>query len=59
LIGKRAILSTPAAPPSEPKVTFADISKARRLLGYDPKTAVADGLARTWDWYQREIGRSR
>jgi UDP-glucuronate 4-epimerase len=59
LIGKRAVLSTPAAPPSEPKVTFADISKARRLLGYDPKTAVADGLARTWDWYQREIGRSR
>jgi UDP-glucuronate 4-epimerase len=55
LIGKRAILSTPAAPPSEPKVTFADISKARRLLDYDPKTAVTDGLARTWDWYQREI----
>jgi UDP-glucuronate 4-epimerase len=55
LIGKRAILSTPPAPPSEPKVTFADISKARRLLDYDPKTAVADGLARTWGWYQREI----
>jgi UDP-glucuronate 4-epimerase len=58
LIGKRAILSTPPAPPSEPKVTLADISKARRLLDYDPKTAVADGLARTWSWYKREIGTS-
>jgi UDP-glucuronate 4-epimerase len=59
LIGKRAILSTPPAPPSEPKVTLADIGKARRLLDYDPKTAVADGLARTWGWYQQEIVSSR
>jgi UDP-glucuronate 4-epimerase len=55
LVGKSAILSTPPAPPSEPKINFADISKARRFLDYDPKTAVADGLSRLWDWYQREI----
>ncbi len=57
LVGKPAILSTPPAPPSEPKINFADISKARRLLDYDPRTAVADGLARMWDWYRREIAR--
>jgi UDP-glucuronate 4-epimerase len=55
LVGKRAVLSTPAAPPSEPKITFADISKARRFLDYEPQTAVTDGLACLWDWYQREI----
>ena len=30
-----------------------DISKARRLLGYDPKVALADGLARTAEWYKQ------
>jgi UDP-glucuronate 4-epimerase len=55
LIGKPAVLSTPPAPPSEPKINFADVSKARELLDYDPKTVVADGLACMWDWYQREI----
>jgi UDP-glucuronate 4-epimerase len=55
LVGKSAILSTPPAPPSEPKINFADISKARELLGYAPGTAVAEGLARMWDWYRREI----
>jgi UDP-glucuronate 4-epimerase len=30
--------------------TWADISKARRELGYDPKTSLADGIARTIAW---------
>jgi UDP-glucuronate 4-epimerase len=59
LVGKSAILSTPPAPPSEPKITFANVSKARRLLDYEPKTAVADGLAKMWDWYRQEILSSR
>jgi len=54
LIGRPAVVSTPPAPPSEPKVNFADISKARRHLGYDPQTSVRDGLARMWEWYQRQ-----
>lgn len=29
----------------------ASIEKARRLLGYSPKVAFADGLARTFAWY--------
>ena len=29
LVGKKAILETPPAPPSEPKRTHADITKAR------------------------------
>jgi len=55
LVGKDAVLSTPPAPASEPKITFANIDKARRLLDYNPQTAVADGLAQLWHWYQKDV----
>jgi UDP-glucuronate 4-epimerase len=54
LVGRKALLSTPSAPASEPKNTFANINQARRLLAYNPQTAVADGLAKLWKWYQKE-----
>lgn len=52
LVGKPAILDTPPAPASEPKLTFANIDKARRLLGYDPQTPIREGLEKLWAWYQ-------
>jgi len=52
LIGKKAILDTPPAPPSEPPITFANIDKAHRLLAYKPQTPVAEGLAKMWEWYR-------
>ncbi len=55
LVGKKAVLSTPPAPASEPKITFANIDQARRLLDYTPQTPVTDGLARLWAWYQKEF----
>ena len=54
LIGKKAILDCPKAPPSEPAITFANVDKARRLLGYNPQTPVAEGLAKLWDWYKAQ-----
>ena len=53
LVGKQAMLATPPAPPSEPTLTFADISKAKRLLDYAPQTPIAVGLARMWDWFRQ------
>lgn len=35
--------------------SFADVSKARRLLGYDPKISVRDGIERFWKWYQEAV----
>jgi UDP-glucuronate 4-epimerase len=29
----------------------ADISKARRLLGYDPQVSIEEGVQRFWQWY--------
>jgi UDP-glucuronate 4-epimerase len=55
LTGKTAKLTTPPAPSSEPKITCANIDKARQLLDYNPQTPVTEGLAKLWEWYQREV----
>lgn len=34
----------------------ADISKARRLLDYNPSVSVDDGVRRFWEWYQAYDG---
>lgn len=57
LVGKPARMTTPPAPSSEPPITFADISKARRLFDYDPQTPVAEGMWRFWEWYRAETAR--
>jgi len=38
--------------PGDVEQTYADISKARRLLGYDPATSIDAGIARFVDWYR-------
>lgn len=35
--------------------TYADIGKARRLLGYAPKVRVDEGIAGFWAWYRRAV----
>jgi len=35
--------------------TFADISKTRQLLQYDPQISVPEGVSRFWDWYQTVV----
>ena len=37
--------------------TYCDISKARRILGYDPRTALENGLRRTWAWFTENAAR--
>ncbi len=53
LVGKRAIMETPPAPPSEPPITYADITLARDLLGYHPSVDVEEGMRRFYAWYRR------
>ncbi|WP_426492017.1 GDP-mannose 4,6-dehydratase [Hymenobacter sp. 102] len=36
-------------------ITYADISKAQRLLGYAPKTTLSDGLARFVQWLDQPL----
>jgi UDP-glucuronate 4-epimerase len=35
--------------------TFADISKTRTLLGYDPKVSVQEGVTLFYKWYQKAV----
>ena len=35
---------------------YASIRKARRLLGYEPKMDLSDGLRRTWAWFMSRNG---
>jgi UDP-glucose 4-epimerase len=37
----------------EPGDFYSDISRARRILGWEPKTSIEDGLSRTFDYYRR------
>ena len=38
--------------PGDVPQTFADISKARELLGYQPKTQIEEGLRRFVEWFR-------
>lgn len=35
----------------EIQYSYCDVSKARLELEYDPETKLADGIARTWQWF--------
>ncbi|MDZ4766364.1 MAG: GDP-mannose 4,6-dehydratase [Chloroflexota bacterium] len=52
LIGKTAIRVPTPTPPTEPTVTYCDNTRARERLGFAPRVDIAEGLARTWAWYQ-------
>jgi UDP-glucuronate 4-epimerase len=54
LLGRKATIVDTPAPPSEPLITHADISKANRLIGYEPKVNIEDGLRRFIDWMRAE-----
>jgi UDP-glucuronate 4-epimerase len=44
--------------PGDVTRTCADISKARRLLGYAPSTTVEEGIPRFVRWFKEAHGRS-
>lgn len=55
LVGKPARWRDAPLPASDLSVTFADTSKARRLLGYEPKVSVEEGLTRFWKWFEPRL----
>jgi UDP-glucuronate 4-epimerase len=52
---RRANLVPGPMPDADVPFTYADIAKARRLLSYDPKVRVADGVRRFCQWYQGAV----
>jgi UDP-glucuronate 4-epimerase len=44
--------------PGDVRRTCADITKARDVLGYDPKVSIEEGVPRFVDWYEETYGRA-
>jgi UDP-glucuronate 4-epimerase len=55
LVGKPARWRNAPLPPTDLAVTFADTSKAHRMLGYSPRISIEEGLTRFWEWYSRSL----
>lgn len=53
-LGKPAIIDRQPLQPGDVPITFADISKARRLLGYNPQTKIDVGIPRFVEWFNNQ-----
>ena len=54
-LGKEAIKQRQSAQPGDMTITWADISKAKRALGYAPRTSFADGVRAFVEWYRASV----
>ena len=52
-VGKNAIIKNHPFPATDIMATWADISRARDLIGWEPKVGLEQGIALTVEWYLR------
>lgn len=57
-LGKMAIIDRQPLQPGDVPLTFADITKSRELLGYDPRTKICEGIPKFAEWF-REFAEKR
>ena len=41
--------------PGDVPITFADISKSKKILGYNPQTPIREGIKRFIEWYRSNL----
>jgi len=46
-------------PQDDPKQRCPDITKARRILHWEPKVNLEEGLQRTYDFFRQQIAAAR
>ena len=51
-LGKKAAIETMELQPGDVSVTYADITKAKRMLKYHPKVKMKEGIQRFVEWYK-------
>ena len=51
-IGKKAKIRRGKLPPGDVPRTFANINKAKKLLGWQPETSIDTGMRQLIDWYK-------
>ncbi len=52
-LGQKAVLERHPPQPGDVPITYADVSKARRQLGYHPRVKIADGIPLFVDWFRK------
>lgn len=52
--GKKATIIKKPIPQGDVMITYADISKAKKLLSYEPKVSIEDGLKIYVEWFKQE-----
>jgi UDP-glucuronate 4-epimerase len=57
--GKKATLVDAPMMDADMSYTYADISRARELLGYEPAVGIEEGVARFHEWYRATVLASR
>ncbi|MDZ7373780.1 MAG: SDR family oxidoreductase [candidate division KSB1 bacterium] len=56
LTGSRSPIVNHPLPEDDPRVRQPDITRARQVLGWEPKVDIETGLRRTIDWFRKELG---
>jgi len=56
LLGQKAVIDRQPVQPGDVPITFADISKARAKLGYQPQVKIEQGLPKFVDWFLKSNG---
>jgi dTDP-glucose 4,6-dehydratase len=56
LTGSRSRIVTRPLPVDDPRVRQPDITRARTILGWEPKVPLEDGLRRTLDYFRQKLG---
>lgn len=51
--GKKAIIENYPMQPGDVPITFADVNKAKKLLGWEPKTHISTGMNKFIAWYKK------
>jgi UDP-glucuronate 4-epimerase len=53
-LGKKATIEPLPYQPGDVSITYADITKAARMLGYQPKVSMEEGIKRFVEWYKAQ-----
>lgn len=51
--GKRITIDRKPMQPGDVERTYADLTRSKAELGYEPQTTLAQGIAKQWEWMQK------
>ncbi|MBN1054457.1 NAD-dependent epimerase/dehydratase family protein [Clostridium botulinum] len=55
VVGKKAVINRMEMQKGDVPITYADITKAQNMIGYNPKISVKEGIHKFYNWYKLNI----